>query len=267
MRGACFGCVEHTALMQSYCLCLSLSLSFSPIVPPIQICISNKFYAGALGPGTIVGSAAFNLMFIIGICMVAIPSPARDTEVKNLAVPGTRRIEQFGVFQITAIFSIAAYLWLLVILLGTSPDIVDIWEGTVTLLFFPLLTIVSYIVDCGVCSSSNGVEPGDNNTEQMKQFVSDNRASEEDEVAVPRPARRGSMYKFFTRAAKPKPAPQTSVQMLKESGLTKIELLTSDPDEIAAKMEREADGARTRASYVALRCAHAWPATPIVDVM
>ena len=33
----------------------------------------NEFYAGSLGPGTIVGSAAFNLFIIIGICIYVIP--------------------------------------------------------------------------------------------------------------------------------------------------------------------------------------------------
>jgi len=32
--------------------------------------ISNGFYAGDLGPGTIVGSAAFNLLLIIAVCIV-----------------------------------------------------------------------------------------------------------------------------------------------------------------------------------------------------
>lgn len=32
--------------------------------------VGNKFKAGELGPGTIVGSAAFNLLVITGICFV-----------------------------------------------------------------------------------------------------------------------------------------------------------------------------------------------------
>lgn len=35
----------------------------------IEVC-SNNFEAGDLGPGTIVGSAAFNLFCIIAICIV-----------------------------------------------------------------------------------------------------------------------------------------------------------------------------------------------------
>ena len=42
---------------------------------------TGKFMAGDLGPSTIVGSAAFNLLVILGVCVAAI------TE-------GTRRIEE-----------------------------------------------------------------------------------------------------------------------------------------------------------------------------
>ena len=38
----------------------------------IEIC-GNGFYAGELGPSTIVGSAAFNLMVISAVCVIAIP--------------------------------------------------------------------------------------------------------------------------------------------------------------------------------------------------
>ena len=66
--------------------------------------------AGELGPGTIVGSAAFNLMIIAGICIVAIP----DGE--------TRRIKGIRVFGVTAVFSLLAYVWLVVVLVAVSPD-------------------------------------------------------------------------------------------------------------------------------------------------
>jgi hypothetical protein len=35
--------------------------------------VGNNFESGALGPGTIVGSAAFNLMGISAVCVAAIP--------------------------------------------------------------------------------------------------------------------------------------------------------------------------------------------------
>ena len=64
------------------------------------------------------------------------------------------------------------------------------------------------------------------------------------------------MMKFFTRSKtnKTSPAPEpTNVQMLKESGLTKAELMASDPDDVAARIgsqgEPEDSGKRSRASY------------------
>lgn len=102
--------------------------------------ISGKgFKAGDLGPGTIVGSAAFNLLVICGICIVAIPGGE------------TRRIRTFSVFSITAFFSVFAYIWLLIILLAISPHVIEIWEAVITLLFFPLLVAISYGADKGVC--------------------------------------------------------------------------------------------------------------------
>jgi len=38
----------------------------------IEIC-GAEFEAGDLGPGTIVGSAAFNLLVIIGVCILFTP--------------------------------------------------------------------------------------------------------------------------------------------------------------------------------------------------
>mmetsp|Transcript_23235 Transcript_23235/g.32123 ORF Transcript_23235/g.32123 Transcript_23235/m.32123 type:complete len:754 (-) Transcript_23235:170-2431(-) len=87
--------------------------------------------ADALGPGTIVGSASFNLLFITAICVVS-PSP------------NSTRVNQYGVFLITSFFAVEAYIWLLFILEFSSPEVVDIWEAVVTLLHFPLLLIVSY---------------------------------------------------------------------------------------------------------------------------
>eukprot|EP00945_MAST-04E_sp_MAST-4E-sp1_P003556 g3556.t1 len=53
-----------------------------------------------LGPATIVGSAAFNLLAISAICVAAIG----NGEV--------RRIDDIGVFNITASFSLWAYVWM-----------------------------------------------------------------------------------------------------------------------------------------------------------
>lgn len=97
----------------------------------------GDFYAGDLGPSTIVGSAAFNMFVIIGVCVFTIDS----TEV--------RKIKEIPVYCVTATFSIFAYLWLVIILALSTPNIVEIWEAVVTLLFFPLLLILAYLADRG----------------------------------------------------------------------------------------------------------------------
>ncbi|KAI6659136.1 Sodium/calcium exchanger 1 isoform X18 [Oopsacas minuta] len=93
------------------------------------------FLAGSLGPSTIVGSAAFNLLIISAVIVSCIPKGE------------VRKIRGLLVFAITAFFSIFAYLWLLIILLGFSPNVIEIWEALVTLMFFPLLVVIAYLMD------------------------------------------------------------------------------------------------------------------------
>uniref|UniRef100_A0A3P8SZZ5 Solute carrier family 8 member 2a n=1 Tax=Amphiprion percula TaxID=161767 RepID=A0A3P8SZZ5_AMPPE len=100
----------------------------------IEVC-GHNFDAGELGPGTIVGSAAFNMFVIIGLCVWVIP----DGE--------TRKIKHLRVFFITAFWSIFAYIWLYLILAVISPGIVEVWEAAVTLLYFPVCVVLAWIAD------------------------------------------------------------------------------------------------------------------------
>lgn len=96
---------------------------------------AQDFEAGELGPGTIVGSAAFNMFVIIAICVWAIPCSE------------TRRIKHLRVFFVTMTWSVFAYIWLYIILTITSPGVIDIWEGLVTFMFFPATVATAYIAD------------------------------------------------------------------------------------------------------------------------
>merc|ERR1712147_273138 len=96
---------------------------------------AKSFKAGDLGPGTIVGSAAFNLFMIIGLCMYVIP----DDEV--------RKIKHLRVFIITATWSVFAYVWLYLILGAISYGEVHSWEGIVTFLFFPATVYTAFVAD------------------------------------------------------------------------------------------------------------------------
>merc|ERR1711970_358594 len=96
---------------------------------------AKNFKAGDLGPGTIVGSAAFNLFMIIGLCQYVIP----DDEV--------RKIKHLRVFFVTATWSVFAYIWLYLILGPISYGKVEVWEGVVTFLFFPATVYTAFIAD------------------------------------------------------------------------------------------------------------------------
>lgn len=67
-----------------------------------------------MGPGTIVGSAAFNMFVIIGICVWTIPNGE------------SRKIKHLRVFFITAFWSIFAYIWLYLILSVMTPGVVEV---------------------------------------------------------------------------------------------------------------------------------------------
>jgi len=96
---------------------------------------AKGFKAGDLGPGTIVGSAAFNLFMIIGLCMYVIP----DDEV--------RKIKHLRVFFITATWSVFAYVWLYIMLGVISYGRIDAWEGILTFLFFPATVYTAFVAD------------------------------------------------------------------------------------------------------------------------
>jgi len=114
---------------------MALGSSAPEILLSIIEIVGNNFEAGELGPGTIVGSAAFNLMAISAVCVYGIPKGE------------TRRIDQIGVFAVTASFSIFAYIWLLIVLKVISPNEIEIWEAVLTFMFFPILVLTAYAAD------------------------------------------------------------------------------------------------------------------------
>lgn len=100
----------------------------------IEVC-GHDFHAGELGPSTIVGSAAFNMFVIIGLCVSVIP----EGEV--------RKVKHLRVFFVTAAWSVFAYIWLYMILAVFSPNVVQVWEGLLTLAFFPICVILAWVAD------------------------------------------------------------------------------------------------------------------------
>ncbi|XP_050401672.1 sodium/calcium exchanger 2 isoform X7 [Patella vulgata] len=91
----------------------------------------------ALGTFTIIGSAAFNLLIITAICVVSVDSP------------DIKKIRELGVFVLTSIWSIWAYVWMLLVVSYITPGVVTLWEAWVTLAFFPIFVIMAYLQDHG----------------------------------------------------------------------------------------------------------------------
>lgn len=114
---------------------MALGSSAPEIMLSVIEIYTQNFDAGDLGPGTIVGSAAFNLFVIIGVCVWIIPSPQ------------VKKIKHLRVFCITMIWSVFAYIWMYAIVVWSSAGVVTVWEGLLTFLFFPLTVGTAYIAD------------------------------------------------------------------------------------------------------------------------
>nr|XP_006824698.1 PREDICTED: sodium/calcium exchanger 3-like [Saccoglossus kowalevskii] len=99
--------------------------------------VGNGFHAGYIGPSTIIGSAAFNLLVITAVCIACPP------------IGEVRYIKQIKVSTLTAAFSIIAYIWLLLVLLVITPNIVELWEAICTFICFPILVVIAFMADKG----------------------------------------------------------------------------------------------------------------------
>jgi len=116
---------------------MALGSSAPEILLSVIELMGNQFFAGELGPSTIVGSAAFNLLVITAVCVSAIPAPE------------VRKIDGVAVFAVTASLSVFAYVWLIVILQMFTPDVVTKLEAVVTFAFFPMLVLIAFAADKG----------------------------------------------------------------------------------------------------------------------
>jgi len=125
---------------------------------------------GKLGPSTIVGSAAFNLLVISAVCVMAIP------------LGETKKVELFNVFLITAFFSVFAYFWLLVVLIFSTPDDVYMWEAVVTFIFFPILVFMAFAQDRHWWGLCGGGKPSEGASELEAENTVDVTLAPEEEA-------------------------------------------------------------------------------------
>lgn len=93
--------------------------------------------AGDLGPSTIVGSAAFNLLVISGVCIAAVGGTSGET----------KKIDDMGVFLTTAVASIFAYVWLYICLEIWTREEVTVVEAVLTLAYFFILLVLAFAAD------------------------------------------------------------------------------------------------------------------------
>ncbi|KAL7112633.1 hypothetical protein ACP275_04G014600 [Erythranthe tilingii] len=116
-------------------------LAFGTSFPQISLAtidaIRNlgSLYAGGLGPGTLVGSAAFDLFPIHAVCVVV----PKAGELK--------KISDVGVWLVELFWSFWAYIWLYIILEVWTPNIITLLEALLTVLQFGLLLIHAYAQD------------------------------------------------------------------------------------------------------------------------
>ena len=75
----------------------------------IETCTMLGKIPGELGPSTIVGSAAFNLLVISGVSIIAVGEEAK-------------KIDDMGVFAVTCCSSLFAYIWMYIVLKIWTPE-------------------------------------------------------------------------------------------------------------------------------------------------
>lgn len=155
---------------------MALGSSAPEILLSIIEMFQKNFTAGDLGPGTIVGSAAYNLFVIIAICIVVVPKGQ------------VRKIKHFHVFVVTACWSIFAYIWMCVITKYITPNIIEIWEGLVTFISFPVFVCHAYVTErrlfCPGCYKQtydvnqrgvvmSSIDSSDRGPEQIRSSIKD----------------------------------------------------------------------------------------------
>ena len=87
-----------------------------------------------------------------------------------MAVTGrTSKIADRGVFAVTCISSLWAYIWLLIVLVVWTPDHVSLIEAIMTVLFFVILILSAFGADRYTASQMKKLQTNDDKKEEFDQ--------------------------------------------------------------------------------------------------
>ena len=103
------------------------------LLPTIEV-FKQNFSSDELGPSLVVGSGAYHMLLLTGICMLS---------VKNGI---SKKITDLPLFFVTSAFGIFAFLWLFLVAEQISPGVIELWEAIVTLGFFPIIVFTCWTV-------------------------------------------------------------------------------------------------------------------------
>ncbi|XP_035702405.1 sodium/calcium exchanger 1-like isoform X2 [Folsomia candida] len=145
---------------------LAVGGSVVEIMIPFFEIFSKNYGAGDLGPGVILGTAAYRHLILTSVLVSAIPNGK------------IRKIKNTSVFLVQCTWSIFAYLWLILVLKYTTPGVIDLWEGVMTFVFFPVIVITSGLAGhCGMRKPDETFSNPENTTnlETSKCFEIDDR--------------------------------------------------------------------------------------------
>lgn len=117
-----------------------------------------------------MGSAAFNLLMITAVSIYAVDGGETGK---------TKKIDDVGVFIVTSLFSVWAYIWMFLVLTVFSPGYVTAAEAWITLIFTLLLIVMAY--SCDLCrqrakakagvAESDDENDGEDETEILQQKI------------------------------------------------------------------------------------------------
>lgn len=124
-----------------------------------------------MGPSTIVGSAAFNLLIISAVSVYAVSEENDTADDRDDSCPkGVKKIYDMNVFAITAVCSVWAYVWMYIVL---KDNLVTLVEAIITFGFMVILCIAAYIADRYTASvaAKNLKEKGEINEGPLANFT------------------------------------------------------------------------------------------------